>query len=391
MKYLVLLSVLLMSIPLLLQAEQNSTPSLTLATYRADWLVVGAGPAGIATIAALLDAAVKPENIIWVDDAFKVGALGKFYRNVPPNSSCQNFFTFFNLSTHLRRYAYLYRRLTPATPSTRTLLEVIKPLQKITDNLRLSVANVCARLDSVQYDKTTDLWHAFLPAIKLEARNVILATGSSPKSLQHEEHARTLPLHVALNKRKLQQSIKPNEAIAVFGSSHSAALVLKHLIELGCNRIFHIYKYPFRFRKKTKEGFVYPFSGLQGEAGKWASHSLPHPNITSLPLLDNRLPSALNECSVIIDAIGFEPSSLPVRAEDLYPVPQGAHELGPRLYGVGIAFPDATRDASGHNEGAVSLLAFMRTLKREIPRWIRKAGRSVHRAPLSISMQTNSD
>lgn len=387
MKYPVLLSVLLITIVSLLHPQENSMPSLTLATYRADWLVVGAGPAGIATIAALLDAAVKPENIIWVDDAFKVGALGKFYRNVPPNSSRQNFFTFFNLSAHLRRYGYLYRHLSPTAPSKRTLTEVIKPLQEITDHLRLSVANICAHLTSLTYDKNSDLWHAFLPAIKLEARNVILATGSSPKSLQHEEQARTVPLHVALNKRKLQQSIASTETVAVYGSSHSAALVLKNLVELGYSHIFHIYKYPFRFRKKTKEGFVYPFSGLQGEAAKWASHNLPHPTITSLPLTDNRLPATLNKCSVIIDAIGFQPSSLPIRAEDLYREPQGDHELGPRLYGVGIAFPDQAKDAAGHSEAAVSLLAFMKTLKREIPRWIKKAGRSVHITPPLTSLK----
>ena len=47
--------------------------------YRA--IVVGAGPAGIATVGNLLDNKVAP--ILWLDDSFEGGRLNRKYRNVP--------------------------------------------------------------------------------------------------------------------------------------------------------------------------------------------------------------------------------------------------------------------------------------------------------------------
>lgn len=47
--------------------------------YRA--IVVGAGPAGIATVGNLLDNKVAP--ILWLDDSFEGGRLNRKYRDVP--------------------------------------------------------------------------------------------------------------------------------------------------------------------------------------------------------------------------------------------------------------------------------------------------------------------
>ena len=45
-------------------------------------IVAGAGPAGIATVATLLDFATSPFNILWVDSDFQSGELSK-YSEVP--------------------------------------------------------------------------------------------------------------------------------------------------------------------------------------------------------------------------------------------------------------------------------------------------------------------
>lgn len=44
-------------------------------------IVVGAGPAGLATVGTLLDEDVKP--ILWVDEKFQGGRLNAQYREVP--------------------------------------------------------------------------------------------------------------------------------------------------------------------------------------------------------------------------------------------------------------------------------------------------------------------
>ncbi len=59
-----------------------------------NWAVIGAGPAGIATVGNLLDAGVKPDEIVWIDPHFRVGDFGMLWRNVPSNTKV-NLFTQF--------------------------------------------------------------------------------------------------------------------------------------------------------------------------------------------------------------------------------------------------------------------------------------------------------
>lgn len=54
-------------------------PSVSRPLYGA--IVVGAGPAGLATVGTLLDEDVKP--ILWVDEKFQGGRLNARYREVP--------------------------------------------------------------------------------------------------------------------------------------------------------------------------------------------------------------------------------------------------------------------------------------------------------------------
>src|SRR5436190_16890429 len=53
------------------------------------WAIVGAGSAGIIALAVLLENNISPTEIIWFDPEFKVGRIGKYYRNVPANSRAQ--------------------------------------------------------------------------------------------------------------------------------------------------------------------------------------------------------------------------------------------------------------------------------------------------------------
>ena len=50
------------------------------------WVVVGSGPAGIATIGKLLDSRINPASICWIDSKFEAGDLGVKWYNVPANT-----------------------------------------------------------------------------------------------------------------------------------------------------------------------------------------------------------------------------------------------------------------------------------------------------------------
>lgn len=58
---------------------RDAPPSASEHHYGA--IVVGGGPAGLATVGTLLDEDVKP--ILWIDDKFQGGRLNAKYREVP--------------------------------------------------------------------------------------------------------------------------------------------------------------------------------------------------------------------------------------------------------------------------------------------------------------------
>lgn len=349
--------------------------NLPLATYRADWLVIGAGPAGIAAVTGLLDAGIKPADILWVDNTFKVGALGKYYKNIPPNSSQNSFLKFFTESPILRRYEKYFRSLaTRHHNNQRTLAEIINPLQTITNKIRQSVANVQGSITKISYNKEEKIWKTSLPAIAMEAYNVILAIGAHPKQLTHDTKGTRIKLEDALDKNKLQKKIHDNDThIVVVGSSHSAALALKNLVTLGCNNITHVYKHEFRFKQKLTDGVLYPFTGLKGIVGSWIKKNLPHQSIKQFHIDSTEAIHALRNCEYFIDAIGFEIAMLPVDQKDLYELATNPHNLGPNLYGIGIAFPNKVLDVAGNREPAVGILNAIKIVKQQLPLWLENA------------------
>ncbi len=54
-------------------ALKGNDTNLSSSQKEADWLIVGAGPAGIITIGILMDIGVDPKRIIWLDPQFEGG------------------------------------------------------------------------------------------------------------------------------------------------------------------------------------------------------------------------------------------------------------------------------------------------------------------------------
>ena len=202
--------------------------------------------------------------------------------------------------------------------------------------------------------------------------------------MTHADNQLQIPLSVALDAKKITKPLRKHQQVAVFGSSHSAALALKNLVEAGCPTIVHIYKNKFRFSKKVAGGYLYPFSGLRGLIGTWAKKNLPHKNIRSIHIDDPAVADVVAQCTAVIDAVGFDPAPLPIDAQYLYPKRPTPHELGPHLYGIGIAFPTMQHDAENNEEFAVGLLNFIKTLKKELPGWIAADKQATAKPPKKI-------
>jgi cation diffusion facilitator CzcD-associated flavoprotein CzcO len=59
-----------------------------------EWIVVGAGPAGIAAVGKLIDHGISPKKIGWIDPDFQVGDLGKKWSQVSSNTTVDLFIRF---------------------------------------------------------------------------------------------------------------------------------------------------------------------------------------------------------------------------------------------------------------------------------------------------------
>ena len=68
------------------------------------WTVIGAGPAGIATVGKLLDSGIDAKQLLWIDPDFQVGEFGKLWSGVSSNTKANLFTKFLNTRClwHLR-------------------------------------------------------------------------------------------------------------------------------------------------------------------------------------------------------------------------------------------------------------------------------------------------
>lgn len=276
----------------------------------AQWAIIGAGPAGISIIGLLLDAGVTGSTITWIDQKFKVGRLGEYYANVPGNTQAKYFVEFINCCKTFQKVQSdaLIQLFTADPEKEYTLQIIVDPLQDITDYLCTCVTTFKATLQSLDF--YNNLWHIGINDRIITAHNVVLATGSHPRTLTYTTDAAIIPLDAALDKRLLEQQVTPHDTIAVVGSSHSAILILKHLSELPVKRIINFYNKPLMYAIPNPSGVIYETeSGLKGAAARWAQEVLEKKMPGNMVRIFNN-PEALEAwlplCNKIIYAIGFE-------------------------------------------------------------------------------------
>ncbi|MBW0543807.1 hypothetical protein O181_083522 [Austropuccinia psidii MF-1] len=365
-----------------------------------DFLVIGAGPAGVTAIAHLLDSGVS--SIAWIDPHFLAGCLGGKYTQVPSNTKVKIFIDYVAQSPTLVKLIENAKKPNPFTILKAKTLDCGTSLNYVSDLFIFftqelffchpeAICKFKGLVNSLHFSNENH-WSAELRIEGLKdtraviTKKVILATGSQPVRPANPIFPH-IDLDIALSPTDLQKTLEvinlKEEKIAVIGSSHSAILVLKNLTDLSSElQIIHFYRSELRFAQYMEGWILYDNTGLKGVAADWARKV--YPNLPSIRKI--KLPNNLNEenrlyqrelqtCARVIYAIGFCPVELPkVWVDGAKKQVTFDHTTGnfnvPGMFGCGIAFPERVIDQAGNVEFAVGIYKFMKFLKRVGHYWI---------------------
>lgn len=395
-------------------------------------VVVGAGPAGIATVGNVLDVLGGRGRVAWVDPSFSGGRVNARWREVPSNTTVKLFLEYGRALDSFRRVA----QKTPQ-PNALTTLEHLDPnatcslhhagdmLQQLSDGLRREEDRVTAcegvvvRTARANAAATAPGWtvtvrgndSSSMTGSLITAPLVIFCTGSSPTTVELPTTPSVTPhkllsLETALAPSILADALPRDRAlcVGVVGASHSAVLALMNLVGLGRTthprlRVHWFSRTPTLKYAEYRDGWIlYDNTGLKGSAADFGRRFLDGEALSSAESggvgdIVTRVDCSggperereaflrhLPGCDYVVQAVGFTRDALPeveggidVDYDDTTGglVRRDTREPLPGLFGAGIAFPERVTDPLGNQEHAVGFYKFMKFLKRVVPEWVK--------------------
>lgn len=338
------------------------------------WAVIGAGPAGIAAVGRLLDSGIPAEHILWCDPYFHVGDLGMYWSNVSSNTKVKLFtdFLYASPSFTYESVAADFALSTLDPEETCTLKYVVEPLHWVSQQLKKRVVSQHTIIHSMSLSKR--LWSLNGDAGLYKAHNVILATGALPSSLSYPG-VDVVPFDLAIDKERLAHSVDVNDTYAVFGSSHSAIIIVRYLVEMGVKKVINFYRSPCRYAIAMNDWILFDNTGLKGETATWARENIDGSLPKNLVRVNTREPNIarfLPECDKVIYAVGFE-SRKNIAIGNYEGMKHNPYVgiIGPGLFGFGIGYPELKTDPFGSVESQVGLWKFMTYLNKVLPVWFK--------------------
>ncbi len=335
------------------------------------WAIIGAGPAGITAVGLLLDAGVSGKDILWIDPDFQAGDFGKKWGEVNSNTRVCLF------QNYLHGVAHFNYDKRPAPFSLDeldregfTLLKQVKePLLWATSQLQEKVVTkkTHARALSVE----AGAWQIHTDLDNCYAEKVILSIGSEAKSLDYPG-VEKIDLDLALTPSVLKKSCNKNDVVAVFGSSHSAMIIVRNLIEAGVQNIINFYQSPLRYAVLMDDWILYDDTGLKGETAAWVREHIsknPLPQIKRYLATSEHIDEQLPNCNKAVYAVGFQPRHIPVAGVSLANYDSSNGIIAPGLFGLGIGFPITVTDPFGRKEANVGVWKFLKNMRRVLPLW----------------------
>jgi cation diffusion facilitator CzcD-associated flavoprotein CzcO len=352
--------------------DRPTIGGMTMPTTQYKWAVIGAGPAGIAAIGRLLDHGVGGEHIVWLDPHFAAGDLGRKWRRVPSNTSVKTFLEYLYASPAFRFGEAPLFALAQADPAETCALDLVAdPLVWVSDRLREQVSTIRTTVTDLRLHQRH--WIATAGIGEIEADNVILAVGATPKKLDYPGLTE-IALDVALDPDKLAQLPLDGATVAVFGSSHSSMIALPNLLNRPVANVVNFYRSPLRYAVEFDGWTLFDDIGLKGHAAAWAKENIDgsHPaRLHRMSVYDKDFDACVRKCDHVVYTIGFERRPLPRTPQwgTLHHNPSNGI-IAPGMFGFGIAFPECRADPLGFAQHRVGLRKFMEYLDTVLPIWL---------------------
>ncbi|KAG0618690.1 hypothetical protein M758_4G085300 [Ceratodon purpureus] len=342
--------------------------------------VVGAGPAGLAVLSTLLD--VGTDSILWIDPHFNAGRLST-YTEVPSNTKVKLFQQYVTTSPSLNRYAsQALAQFDSQDPDRGCSLGLaVRMVKTLTDSIRQHDMNRvrCSESFVKELRFQDGKWHLDSGEV---VDQVYLATGSAPSKYRSVKGVQDIDLDLALKPSALPDIVSESDSVGVVGSSHSAMLALRNLVECKVRpkKIINFYRSPLLYAQYMDNWILYDNTGLKGEVAEWAKEEVDTGNLEAKEIvtricvkgrsLDEQL-ELWQGCTKLIQAVGFSRNALPkivINGEELMNVEYDPlnGRIADGLFGYGIAFPEQTTDPRGNRELAVGLWKFMRYARETV-------------------------
>jgi thioredoxin reductase len=365
----------------------------------AEYVIIGAGPAAICAIPAILNSGVASNDIIWIDTEFSVGDFGTILSvgsSVPGNTAVENY-------QKVNQAIYkMIPALVPAQPfeidnlhgsvvcSLKTARE---PMQHITNMLRKiipSETGKASHIESTSEGLKIEITLSNGTSRAITTKRAILATGATAKTLVLPTKLDAVTMihpNIVFIQTELQAYLQQNphiKTVAVIGSSHSAALATMHLLKAGIHvKQFMNKEYKYATPAVTESGVKYTMydnTGLKGDVAIFTRQLLEETKSESGAYKgklsryvgkDHAEVNALLEtylvgCTHAVATIGYEPScTLQINRKPLSQFPHNNKTTefhGVKgLFGIGVAFPQEVKAISGEVESAVGIGKFWST------------------------------
>ena len=342
--------------------------------------VVGAGPAGLAVLSTLLD--IGTNSILWIDPHFNAGRLST-YTEVPSNTKVKLFQQYVTTSPSLDRYASEALAQFDSQDPDRgcSLSFAVRMVKTLTDSIRQhDTSRVRCSENFVKELRFQDgKWHFDSGEV---VEQVYLATGSAPSKYRSPEGVQDIDLDLALKPSNLPHVVSESDVVGVVGSSHSAMLALRNLVDckLRPKKIINFYRSPLLYAIYMDNWILYDNTGLKGEVADWSKQEVDTGNleakgvVTRICVKDRTMEEQLElwrGCTKLIQAVGFSRNPLPKIIVDGKELVNAEYDplsarIADGLFGYGIAFPEQTTDPYGNRELAVGLWKFMRYARETV-------------------------